>query len=1076
MPNATFKPAVGDKYAVFGMSLPDAYVCDNISKTGASWDMFKEAAKYYYEHEEQQFSFAGELDPIYTKIKWLEIGGKIRPGGYVAFSDAQFTGALTRIVNVKHFINNPYSPQTELSNAPIGGSVSSELKKIGANEVVTEKLHKEAISYTKRRYRDAQETMRMIEAAFSNFSGSVNPITVQTMALLVGDESLQYRFVDDMATPATVAHNIAFNATTKVLSSPAGIIQHMTLGIKTISSSHAATEYKYWNVALYNSPALNEADKSYYLYAKCSKSTQTGIFLLSETPIAIESVAGYYHLLVGILNMENEDGDRSYVDLYGYSEILPGRITTEKITSPDGSTFIDFINKIIQGKFSFQAGSTGYGNLSDKPDLSHFAEQSFVEATKSSLQAQIDGQVIAWFKEYNPTTSNLPASGWNTDALKLQHANDTFTNTLTGGCWRWQQSGGVWGWGVIADTATQQALVAAGKAQDTADSKRRVFTAQPTTPYDIGDLWTGGPSGDLMKCKVSRLSGVYNSADWEKAAKYTDDTVANNIQVGVRNLIRYGDKVYTGVTDAYGGYNIDPWHTLSQELVIGQKYTISWKQLSGAVPDSVTLRNSSGTWLQSATISSGSSFVCNVSGAVKLYFYSSSKNAAFSFSRFKLEKGNKATDFTIAEEDVNASIAAAIAKAAEADYIKQAMLNNTTDVLGGMVLTALIRLGAVNQAGTWVEKAGINGLAGDDRTPRVWAGGTFAEAIARANDDINGAKAVITEGGKIYGRDCELYGNFATAHDGARIELNHWSKSVIIYDENNVPKTIISSAAIPSLESLLAGNSAEVAATKSASATAIESNVTDTQYSADLVLPATSGNYTITTPPVICNCQASLETEPPYRASCWVNVYLVLPDNSQISLGGITANTGSNTSASLTIPSKQFAGMPAGTYKIKLVANAFATAMADASASAQIVAPNNIFIGESVVEVSQIFRDGWFIIKDATHFHYFSPTREVVKNDEIKGFGVLVVARISDTGIITNMFNSLASVTSLGGGLYTITHNLGNLNYGDQIAPESTGNASSSIESRGENSCNVRLRLSGTGTNMPFQLVLFGKA
>ena len=38
---STFTPQPGDTYAVFGIQLPDAYICDNPTKTGASWDMFK---------------------------------------------------------------------------------------------------------------------------------------------------------------------------------------------------------------------------------------------------------------------------------------------------------------------------------------------------------------------------------------------------------------------------------------------------------------------------------------------------------------------------------------------------------------------------------------------------------------------------------------------------------------------------------------------------------------------------------------------------------------------------------------------------------------------------------------------------------------------------------------------------------------------------------------------------------------------------------------------------------------------------------------------------------------------------
>ena len=55
-----------------------------------------------------------------------------------------------------------------------------------------------------------------------------------------------------------------------------------------------------------------------------------------------------------------------------------------------------------------------------------------------------------------------------------------------------------------------------------------MFVSTPYTPYDIGDLWVQGTSGDIMRCKVQRLSGGYNAADWVKASKYTDDSKLND--------------------------------------------------------------------------------------------------------------------------------------------------------------------------------------------------------------------------------------------------------------------------------------------------------------------------------------------------------------------------------------------------------------------------------------------------------------------------------------------------------------------------------------------------------------------
>lgn len=360
-------PEVGDKYAVFGIQLPEAYISDNATRTGASWDVFREAVKYLYEHENKMFTFTGTLDGIWAKKRWLQVGGKIVLGGFVNFTDNQFhpEGSLIRMVGIKRLVNNPYSPEIELSNTPVGTSVASELNKIETNEVQVEENHKKALQFTKRYYRDAKETMEMLADSLLNFSGAINPITVATMQMLVGDESLQFRFVNSKTDPVVVNHDISYNPSTKVLNVPAGIIQHMTLGIKTLSNAHAAGDYKYWDMAEYNSPSLVNPEKKFYLYAKCSKDNQSGIFLLSETAIALEQIDGYYHLLVGILNSENNE-ERSFATLYGFTEILPGRITTDKIVSSDGKTYFDLVTNEIAGRIRFLngliSGLVGIGN------------------------------------------------------------------------------------------------------------------------------------------------------------------------------------------------------------------------------------------------------------------------------------------------------------------------------------------------------------------------------------------------------------------------------------------------------------------------------------------------------------------------------------------------------------------------------------------------------------------------------------------------------------------------------------------------------------------------------------------
>ena len=391
LPNSSLYPEVGDKYAVFNISLPTAYVCDNATKTGASWDMFREAVRYLYEREERQFTFSGELDGIWAKKNWLAIGAKLVPGGYVDFSDPQFQpdGILIRITGVRDHINRPHSPELELSNTPVGGFLSDELGKLESEEVVNAKRYKEALQFTKRRYRDAIAAQEMLEVAFDNYSKGIDPIWVRTMSLLVGDESLQFRFVNSKTAPVTVMPDFRYDDNTGVFTAPALILQHMTLGISDIKESHKPSEYQYWDMGAYTSPYLGDYGKL-YLYAKCGKSGGKGTFEMSGSPHKFEE-DGYYYFLTGLLGSQF-DGARSFVTVYGFTEILPGRVTVDRIVSTDGSSYL-ILNKgdgsgEFHGRMVFTAGS-GLKNLDEWPEL----DQSIKEAKKSveDLNYYVDG-------------------------------------------------------------------------------------------------------------------------------------------------------------------------------------------------------------------------------------------------------------------------------------------------------------------------------------------------------------------------------------------------------------------------------------------------------------------------------------------------------------------------------------------------------------------------------------------------------------------------------------------------------------------------------------------------------------
>ena len=183
MPGGVFVPRVGDKYAVFHCMLPQAYINDTATRSGAEWDLLRKAVQHLYTHEMAKFAFTGTLDGIWAKRNWENVGERLRIGAFILFSDKQFQpeGVAVRIVGIKDYINTPHSPEIELSNAPVAVSFSTTLKTLESAAVAVEEKHREALQYSDRRFRDAKklvERARVAEEAETlrtpNFADGLN--------------------------------------------------------------------------------------------------------------------------------------------------------------------------------------------------------------------------------------------------------------------------------------------------------------------------------------------------------------------------------------------------------------------------------------------------------------------------------------------------------------------------------------------------------------------------------------------------------------------------------------------------------------------------------------------------------------------------------------------------------------------------------------------------------------------------------------------------------------------------------------------------------------------------------------
>lgn len=154
--------------------------------------------------------------------------------------------------------------------------------------------------------------------------------------------------------------------------------------------------------------------------------------------------------------------------------------------------------------------------------------KNYVDGVTKDIQDQIDSKAEQHFYAYDPTLDNEPAKSWTTDEEKEKHVDDLFYNTETGKAYRFMKGDdGSYKWELVQDKDVTNALEAASKAQDTADGKRRVFTADaskdehPDPPYDEGDLWYTG--AEVLVCGKPKAKGeAYDAGDWGKKDNYTN--------------------------------------------------------------------------------------------------------------------------------------------------------------------------------------------------------------------------------------------------------------------------------------------------------------------------------------------------------------------------------------------------------------------------------------------------------------------------------------------------------------------------------------------------------------------------
>ena len=262
----------------------------------------------------------------------------------------------------------------------------------------------------------------------------------------------------------------------------------------------------------------------------------------------------------------NKQTNKAFFNIYG--DMYVGDRPTKE-NGYEGSSYIKYDSAAkqvsIKGKLSAKSTVDGkelsqYIKENSEKGLTEEQVNNIINNSQviADLQNQVDGAIETWFYEGVPTLVNKPASDWKTDKDKDTHLGDLYYDNKTGKAYRFAKDGNTYKWTIITDTDIAKALSDASKAQETADGKMKVFSAQPNPPYQVGDIWVNAtyPSdgstykNEVLRCQTDKKAGSqFAIGDWIKASKYTDDTVANAAKKAAEDAQKAAQTAQTSITN-----------------------------------------------------------------------------------------------------------------------------------------------------------------------------------------------------------------------------------------------------------------------------------------------------------------------------------------------------------------------------------------------------------------------------------------------------------------------------------------------------------------------------------------------
>lgn len=576
----------------------------------AEKQLAEEGNKYYDQNSQPKVQYSVNVTKAFIEKKLALSDGitnVFAPGDYLPIKDDEI--GVDKSIRIKSFTRNvldPYDYSLTISDTQTKGDITTRVISdlVDIDKVLTINNLKDP-AQARANWRSSREVLNMVfdPETGGYYKDKITPESVDTMMLSVGAKSMQFGLINTVFEPN-------FQGNPNLFKWKGGVLTHYTIDPDKARS---------WVLA--DGTTALQQNVPYYIYAVCNRDNSAGTMGISTTQHKVEESPNVYFFLIGILGSIDADTKVRAISLtYGFTTINGRFIKTGRIESADGTTYFDLDQSEIGGRIVF----TQNGQEKTLEELGSEAMESkdFINNTLpgilNEIKAQLDGQIEQFFYNTDPSplstqpnaTDGIPNSEWTETSTKEAHLGDLYYNTDSGKVWRyvkiqWRPKPGFapgtfYVWQELQDSELAQAIAIANEALELGKEKNRIFTSTPVPPYDVGDLWVQGATGDIMRCKTARESGAFTSSDWEKASKYTDDSALKNFINGdfanaidtmtkqidgkIETWFQTSDPASNWTTDAEKAKHVgDMWYNSSTKLLKCYRQTFRFVNGIGTV-------------------------------------------------------------------------------------------------------------------------------------------------------------------------------------------------------------------------------------------------------------------------------------------------------------------------------------------------------------------------------------------------------------------------------------------------------------------------------------------------------------